>query len=203
MTIQYIYDTIEKHKECKKCSLYIDREKNNEQVSFGTGMIDAQGLIIVPKPRFKGPITRGPYSTDSEETEMLKGIFKTVGLIEEEWWITSAIGCKGELTDDNIASCRDRLNDIIWSISPRVIVCCGRSSLTAFAGSTPEVLGAKRGEFRQSLDEQRNYYRVYLTYDFTQYIKNKADNVSGWEQTGDIIIEDWQNIKTLLENPNE
>jgi uracil-DNA glycosylase family 4 len=197
MTVQYLFDTINKHENCIKCELGKLRISNNEKVSFGTGMVNAKGLIIVPKPRFSAGRMVGPYSMDSEEVSTLKSLWSAIKMDPDDWYITSAIGCKTEeITDDHIRNCRDRLGDIVSSISPRVVVCFGRTSLRAFAGDSDETKAAQPGLF--DLQDPNIYYKTYLTYDITQYIQGKARNVEGWQQIGNQILEDWKNIKALL-----
>lgn len=198
MTIQYIFDTIEKHKNCIKCNLCESRKAKGEFVNFGSGMVDSKGLIIIPKPRFAAGRPVGPYSMDSEEVDVLKSLWKATKLNSDDWYITSAIGCRtDEITDDHIRNCRDRLGDIVSSIGPNVVVCFGRTSLRAFAGDSEDTRSATRGVF---LPGNHGHYRIYLTYDLTQYVEGKHNNVQGWDQVGREIMEDWQNIKKLMDD---
>lgn len=195
MTIQFLSDLKEKHKNCVKCPLHEERIKANNSVCVGTGLANSVGIIIVPQPIYEDGVKPNIYRRGSQEEAILQAIFKRVGLSLEDWFLTSAISCKGDPNDRNIDACGERLSDTLFAISPAIVVCLGERALRAYLGETSSFT---RDQNPISDQVQCNAI-VYTTHDISDYIKLKAEK-GNWETKAAEMFADWKDIKLQYDN---
>lgn len=195
MSASSLFGLVEKHRRCTNCALSTKRIANNEQVCIGTGMSDAIGLIIVPRPVYNEPDKPAMYGANTAELKMMKAIWAKSKINPNDWYHTTAVACRGsEQTPDNmnkyIAACNERLADTVLVISPKIVVCCGLESLNAFY--MRDMTGTPKGWVNHP--ELASAFEVFYTYDFTKYIENKAADVPGWQDVAKEIMEHWNYI---------
>lgn len=194
MTVQHLFEATDPHKDCEKCDLAKYRKEKGQSVCFGQGMADAVALIIADTPKYQEGNPPMVYPRESEEWAMLKAIFDRVGLLETDFYITSAIACKGSLTDERAISCRSRLSDTVYGISPRLVICLGPEGLTAFAGKSDKTSSTIYG-----LVLQNDNYLVYNTRSINKYLERKRTDPTGAREEAIGIMADWVNIKKLID----
>jgi uracil-DNA glycosylase family 4 len=152
---------------CKRCDLHESRP--GEDILFGSGPVPSDILLVGPHPS----------STDEEQcsffTEergaILRELLNAVGLDIDDVFVTYVLGCRPkviipateqeeERIDDRkpdkteIASCRPRLNEIIYQVDPRIIITLGLMPL--------QLLATTGGKIRKIANAQIQLYETYV-----------------------------------------
>lgn len=189
-----LFNLIEKHRRCTKCGLGSKRIANGEMVCIGTGMAEAIGLVIIPRPVYTDKDEPAAYGRNTAELKMMKAIWAKAKLNPNDWFYTTAIACRGSETEKDpsvineyIAACNERLADTLYVVSPKIVVCCGLESLNAFF--MRDMAGTPKGWVKNP--ELPTPYEVFYTYDYTRYLENKAAEVEGWQEVAKEMMEHW------------
>lgn len=190
--MHHLSKVIEKHSSCIKCPLSTQRIANKQSIVFFHGMFMATGLVIIPKPVYKDDERPASYGASAEEIKIIKSIWNKVGLDPDDWILTTAIGCKGEITKENVDACSERLSDIIHSISPKIIVTCGHKSAYAFTKKAPPK------KYGWQPDSESRYYQWLHTYDFSDYLENKDKNPDIAMSMAEEMMSHWESVKIKL-----
>lgn len=185
--------TIEKHVDCLKCQLGTNRIQNKEKVVFTFGMFDSIGLIIIPKPVYNEKDKPAPYGSSTEELKILRAIWEKTGLDADNWSITTGIGCKGEITKDNVDACSERLSDILFAISPKIVVTCGNKSAYAFTKKAPPKT------YGWQNDEDVKHYRWMHSYDISEYMELRSAEPQKALEIAKQMMEHWSTLKTTVD----
>jgi len=190
--MHHLSEVIKKYSDCTKCDLSVQRFANKQSVVFFHGMFMASGLIIIPKPVYKDEEKPAAYGASSDELKIMKSIWNKLDLDPDDWIITTAIGCKGDISKENVDACSERLSDIIYSVSPKVIVTCGNKSAYAFTKKAPP---KKQG---WQPKEESQYYDWFHTHDFSDYVEAKEKDQDKALSIAEDIMEHWTMIKSRL-----
>ena len=192
MTITAMYEVSEKYANCQKCSLGALRDKNQQKMCFGSGNMDAVGLLIIPSPVYNG--APAAYGADTEEAKVLQGIFNSLKIDKDLWFITTVLACKEDTEkpfgEAEIDACLPRLCDTLYSISPKIVVLAGRVSLETFYRGM-ETKDIRFGWVTQYPTE----FEVYRTPDISAYLRLKKDNDQYTSQIANQMFKDWQEIQ--------
>lgn len=113
-------------KNCKKCSLYLNRKN----AVPGEGSIDTDIMFIGEAPGFTEDETGRPFV--GAAGKLLTELIESTGLKRSDVYITNIVKCRPpgnrDPTDDEIKSCSPYLIKQIQLIKPKLIVCLGRHS---------------------------------------------------------------------------
>lgn len=154
----------------------------NKYGNIGNGYEKAKCLLIVPKPICDKDMPAA-YGYNTPEANMLKGIFTKLEIDPQDWWITTA-------ADETGVVSLPRLCDILYEISPKLVILAGIDSCNAFFGN----------------DDLKSYgpiecenYQVYFTIDFSQYLNAKQTNPDhpGTIECAKELFKQWQEIKMI------
>lgn len=190
--MHHLNQIILKHHECIKCPLSAIRIINNQKVAFIHGMFNAIGLVIIPQPIYTNEETPSIYGPSAKELQIMKSIWAKVKLDPNLWAITTAIGCKGEITKENVDSCSERLSDIVWAISPKIIVTCGNKSAYAYTKKTPPKI------FGPVNSSPNDKYKWIHTYDITDYLKVREEDPQMAIGIATQMMEHWQHAADYI-----
>jgi uracil-DNA glycosylase family 4 len=156
-------------------------------------MADAIGVLIAPNLTFGVSDTPAVYGFSTEEREIIQKIWRAAAIDSDDFYITSSVACKGDATPQTIEACASRLTDTIVAISPKLVVCSGIQALNAFFGK--DMTGTEKGWVKGS-----PYYEVFYTYNLSQYVQYKKDNVTGWEDVANEIFNHWKEIAEYIKS---
>jgi uracil-DNA glycosylase len=193
MTDKQIYEIAQDYNGCLKCPLGHVRDGNGESIAFGQGYpTNTRGLLITDSPIFKKGTIAAPFGSDTEELKALEKIWARANIDAMEWYHVSAIMCREMTPDPNhIVACNERLKDVVYSISPRVVVLAGHAAYYAWCGKYPDHTYGP---------VPNDYYKVVYTYDLHEYMVDKnTRNDDENLKVSQKILQHWVNIAGLIE----
>jgi len=155
--------------------------------NIGNGNSEAKCLLIIPKPKCD-PDIKAAYNFNSPELNTMKGIFNKLEIDPHDWWITTAV-------DDSGIVSMPRLCDIVYSISPKLIILAGEESCRAFFGNEKDANEVKYGYGKLLCFN----FIVYHVIDFSEYFKLKEENPSMSEEFANKLFQQWKNIKVIYD----
>jgi uracil-DNA glycosylase len=123
------------YSQCKKCTKLCD---SRTQVVFGSGNENSEILFIGEAPGANEDKQGIPFCGMSGK--ILTELLNSVGLSREDIFITNTVLCHPEgnrnPAKDEIENCRDRLDQTIKLMQPRVIVTIGNFATERIIGKT-------------------------------------------------------------------
>jgi uracil-DNA glycosylase len=188
MTFKQLYEIEQEWSGCVKCpKLSKTRDAQSQSLWFGSGYSDAIGLVITDLPYTGG-------KEETEEWEILKKIWAKTGIDERDWYVTGSLACptKTPPTNDNITNCRDRVSEIMYSISPAVVVLAGYEGYISFFGKS--VLGPNKA----STYKETDHYHTYFTHGVSEYLRERTSDKARAQVIGAKMFADWQEIAKLM-----
>ena len=125
----------QEYSNCSKCSELCD---NRSQVVFGSGNKEADVVFIGEAPGANEDKQGIPFCGMSGK--ILNELLASAGLSREDIFITNTVLCHPEgnrnPAKDEIENCRDRLDQTIKLMQPRVIVTIGNFATERIIGKT-------------------------------------------------------------------
>ena len=180
-----LHEIEETWSKCTLCpKLSKARDNNKQKIAFGTGYSDAIGLLI----------TETPYvglEKETESWEILNKIWQKQGIDERDWFITSSIVCPNSVapTMNEIVNCRQRLSEIMYTISPAIVVLLGyESHISFFGGSADKDSGYKK------LD----HYETYFSHGVSNYLRERTSDKARAQLMAQEMFADWGQIATTI-----
>ena len=196
MSHDLLHQVNDKYNNCTKCSFHKIRGDN--PVAFGNGYADALGLLITGEPVFTDDQHPAPYGEDTEPGQSLKTIWELANIDPADWYHVPAFMCKsnGDYSHefDAMFECSNRLKEVLYAVSPAIVVCAGGQALEAFLGP----VAASPYLRRMGPIPVTNYIAVH-THCLKTYHNdlNAGRNVSDRSQ---VILKHWENIHIMVEN---
>jgi len=143
MKHQRIANVREGYSTCEECSLASVRQSLGQEISFGSGNVNARGMLITPLPVVSNKDTMVQYDADTREGEILRAIFEKARLDISDWYFTSTVACGGlrmaeeKLLPECVRACNSRLKKQVYIVQPEVVVVSGPASVFAYFGEVP------------------------------------------------------------------
>ncbi len=165
--------------DCKKCKLSEDR--NN--IVFGEGPSDAEIMFIGEGPGKDEDMQARPFV--DEAGKLLTNLIVKLGLKREDVYIANIVKCRPPYNrnseENEVASCRPFVEELIAMIKPKVIVCLGGVAAQAVLGSkTP--ISRMRGNFFQYRD-----IPVMPTFHPKYLLRNPKDKWLTWDDMQKVL----------------
>ena len=134
-----------KYSNCKLCE---ELSNNRLNVVFGGGNPDKCKIVIIGEaPGANEDKNKIPFVGRSGK--LLDGLLEEIGITREEAYITNTILCKPpknrDPKKDELKNCRERLNQQIKILNPKVVVTLGNFS-TKYLLETKEGITKLRGK---------------------------------------------------------
>jgi uracil-DNA glycosylase len=185
VTYQQLHEIEESWSACVKCpQISTNRDKSNQKIVFGAGYSDAIGLVITDLPFAGGKET-------SEEWDILQKIWTKAGIDERDWYTTASIACpkKQPPTGTEIINCRDRISEMVYSVSPAIVILAGFEAYVSFFGKSP------KGD---AVYEDVGHYHTYFTHSVSEYLRERTSDKTRAQTIAAKMFADWQSIGKLM-----
>ncbi len=112
---------------CKKCGFWMQRTN----VVFGSGSLDTRILFVGEAPGYNEDKKGIPFC--GKAGEVLDSLLASINLKRSDIYITNVIKCRPpnnrDPFDEEIANCKEYLDQQIEIIHPEIICCLGRHAL--------------------------------------------------------------------------
>lgn len=155
----------ERYTACQRCGLCSPTGRDRINVVFGDGNVDAEVMIISDYPRLHDEAQGVPFYEDTAAGSVIDRFLASMQVTREDLWIDHMVMCRPSMEDDpsrnrppnkeELAACRERLNEVIRIVDPRVIIILGKTALRLtkkWADVSDKDLAAHRDSISKTAD---------------------------------------------------
>jgi len=129
--------------DCARCPALVDAR---ERISWGTGSLDADVMVVGEAPgagnpdteRWRGGNWTGMAYTARHSGRIVRAMFEDLGYGAEDLYVTNAVKCfpsdgdggNREPSDEELGTCFDHLVAEVEQVAPSVVVTTGKHATT-------------------------------------------------------------------------
>lgn len=181
-------------KEYSNCQLCSELSRSRSQVVFGSGNNHAKILIVGEAPGAKEDQLGIPFCGASGK--ILEELLESINLTRDDVFISNTILCRPEKNrnprSQEIKNCNNRLNSLIETINPIVIVTVGNFATKTIIGKTE--ITKIRGQIFKLKNKTRNYKVIPVIHPANYLYQGRNPQVL--EQ----MKQDFKTIKKIVDN---